>query len=364
MTSQKSTSKKGKEIFFTDQVFSIGMDVHKHQWTITIVTDGVKLKTFTIEPDVDKLLNNLNRNYPGGTFKFVYEAGFCGFWIQRAFSARGYYCIVINAADIPTTQKDKVNKNDTVDSRKLAFKFDSRNSLKAIHVPSVEEEAFRDLYRYRFNLMKSLTATKHRIKAFLLKYGIPIAAEFKNEKWSKKLIVWLKAVDSIHKYSRIAYLSYIEDLESTEAKIKRTNKTIQSIIDSNERLREIYNIIKSAPGLGPICTYAFIAEIWDIKRFKTFDKLSNYIGLIPMTKNTDKKVISKGITFRHKKKLRCMLIEASWIAITKDPIMLQRFLELKKRMKANKAIIRIAKKLLRKIYYIWKKNESYVLAVA
>ena len=59
---------KGQQIF-------VGMDVHKKSWSISIFTEGFEHKTFTQPPEVGTLVNYLKRNFPGASYKSVYEAG-------------------------------------------------------------------------------------------------------------------------------------------------------------------------------------------------------------------------------------------------------------------------------------------------
>jgi len=102
---------RGKELF-------IGLDVHKKSWSVTIIVDGIEHSTFTQPPDPGCLCNYLHRMFPGASYHSAYEAGFCGYSIHRELNSLGIKNIVINAADIPTTQKDKLQKRDPVDSRK------------------------------------------------------------------------------------------------------------------------------------------------------------------------------------------------------------------------------------------------------
>jgi hypothetical protein len=62
----------------------------------------------------------LNRNFPGGNYHTVYEAGFSGFWTHYKLKGMGINNIIINPADVPTTQKEQLQKDDPTDSRKLA----------------------------------------------------------------------------------------------------------------------------------------------------------------------------------------------------------------------------------------------------
>jgi transposase len=73
--------------------------------------------------------------------------------------------------------------------------------------------------------------------------------------------------------------------------------------------------------------------------------------------------ITTRIAKRRNKYLRHLLIEASWVAVRKDPALLESFDRLIKRMKKQDAIIRIAKKLLNRIRYVWENNKPYVLGV-
>ena len=139
--------------------------------------------------------------FPGGEYNSAYEAGFCGYAIHRRLNELGINNIVINAADIPTSQKDKLQKRDPVDSRKIARSLE-KGSLHGIHIGSLhgihifdrELEELRSLNRTRFYLMRDLRRSKTRIKSFLQYYGEPIPQEFDNNQWTLKFVAWLKQV--------------------------------------------------------------------------------------------------------------------------------------------------------------------------
>jgi len=162
-----------KKIDFTGKDLFIGLDVHKKSWSVTIIVDGIEHRTFTQPPDPETLQKYLQRSFPGGNYQSAYEAGYCGYGIHRRLNDLGIKNIVINAADIPTTQKDKLHKRDPVDSRKLARGLE-KNSLRGIHVFDREPEEIRTLNRTRFYLMRDLRRSKNRIKSFLLYYDIPL----------------------------------------------------------------------------------------------------------------------------------------------------------------------------------------------
>jgi transposase len=133
-----------KKIDFNGKPLFIGLDVHKKSWSVTIVVDGIEHRTFTQPPDPESLNSYLHRMFPGGEYNSAYEAGFCGYGIHRRLNQLGINNIVINAADIPTSKKDKLQKRDPVDSRKIARSLE-KGSLHGIHIFDRELEELRTL---------------------------------------------------------------------------------------------------------------------------------------------------------------------------------------------------------------------------
>ena len=105
---------KDNQINFKGQDFYIGLDVHKKSWSVAIRNNGLLLKNFSADPSPVKFKRYLDQHYPGATFHVVYEVGFCGFWICRAFSQMGIDCVVVHPPDIPTAHKEKDRKADKI----------------------------------------------------------------------------------------------------------------------------------------------------------------------------------------------------------------------------------------------------------
>lgn len=170
----EAISKKPRD--FSGQNIYVGMDVHHKSWKVHIYSDEFELKSMSQEPGVDQLNNYLQTHYPGANYLLAYEAGFCGFWIQRLFTAKGINCKVIHAADVPTSGKEQLRKTDKVDSKKIA-KGLKNGDLNFVYVPDIELELDRQLLRSRDNLTKDSTRIKNRVKATLKLHGIEGACE-------------------------------------------------------------------------------------------------------------------------------------------------------------------------------------------
>src|SRR6218665_1128536 len=109
-----------KEKLFEDQSIYVGIDYHKKSWKVTILGEHSEHKVMSCNPDAEGLSNYLHRTFPGAIYHAVYESGFSGFSACRELNSLGINCIVVHAADVPTSHKDKIQKTDKADSRKLA----------------------------------------------------------------------------------------------------------------------------------------------------------------------------------------------------------------------------------------------------
>jgi len=347
---------------FINQHFFVGIDVHLKQWKVTIRSAGIELRTFSMNPSPQELYQYLHKHYPGGTYHLVYEAGFCGFWIQRTFTELGIQCIVVHPADTPTSAKEKVHKSDPVDSRKLARELEN-GSLKAIYVPQVASEQLRSLMRLRFRLVQQQTRTKNRIKGFLRVNGISIpAVHLTNPRWSGAFILWLKSVHPASDAGGFTLDNLILQLEETRLHLSGVLRQLRREATS-KNLASTVEAINTAPGVAFITTMTLVTEIIDVRRFSRFEHLCSFVGLVPSIYSSGDTTYTRGMSFRHNQYLRPLLIEAAWTAVRKDPAMTLRFNELCRTMSKQMAIIRIAKKLLRRIFHLWKQQDRYAYAL-
>ena len=155
----------------------------------------------------------MHKRYPGGNYHSVYEAGFCGYWIDRELKRYGFNNMVINPADVPTTQKEKSTKTDKVDSRKLARQLEN-GSLRGIYIPDEFHQQLRSLCRLRFKVVQSQTRLKNRIKGYLAFYGYAIPSHDEMSHWSLGFIRWLKTLEFSYAMGRDYLRLCIEELES------------------------------------------------------------------------------------------------------------------------------------------------------
>lgn len=349
---------------FKGQSFYVGIDSHKKSWKVTILGEQYEHKTMSQNPDPDLLATYLHRNFPGGNYHAVYEASFNGFESCRRLNELGVNCIVIHPADVPTNQKEKLQKTDAVDSRKLARSLRSKE-FEAIHIPDRKLEADRALVRQRFRLTKDVGRTKNRVKSLLFQFNIPIPDRFTSAQtrhWSKVYINWLKVLAIGEQSLKQVLDNYIAVGERQRNDLLMVNKQVRNL-SLTEDYYHNYQLLLSVPGIGLVTAITFLVQIGDIKRFDQLDDLCNYVGLVPKMYGSGDKMQVGGMIKRGRKELKIMLIEASWDAIKKDPALMLKFNELSKKMHKNKAIVRIARKMLSRMRFVLQNQQRYELGI-
>lgn len=349
---------------FSGQTLYVGLDVHKKSWAVSIFSDHHELKTMSTDPNPDSLAKFLSRNYPGADYRAVYEAGFSGFGACRQLRELGIECQVVHPADVPTTHKEKIQKTDSADSRKLARML-RNNELSAVHIPDVELEMNRSLLRQRFNLSKDLTRQKIRVRSLLLQYGIEIPDHLSKSQyrsWSKPYMEWLKNVPGAPFQLQQVINNYLETGQILKKQLLEVTRQIRDL-SRTDTFKANCDFLNSVPGISTLVAMNMLVQFGDIKRFKGFAELCNYVGIAPTMYNSGEKTVTGKLTNRGRKSIKIMLIEASWIAVRRDPALTLRFNELSKRMNKNKAIIKIAKNLLNRIRYILINQTPYEMGV-
>lgn len=337
----------------------IGIDVHKKSWTFHYQTDLFDGKTITQPANPNTLVEWVQKNYPKHEVSCAYEAGFSGYSAARLFQQQNWNVLVVNAADIPRSQKQSVVKTDKIDCRNICKQL-KNDSLKSITIPDEQRESFRSLFRERNNLVEGLRHVKLQIKSHLMYCGIVIPEEFDNPNWSKSFLGWIRSQQMPFE-TGTAKISFL---------MKRFDFMHQELLTISNQLRAYarkhfkkdYYLLMSVPGIGGIVAISILAELGDLRKYNRFDDLASIVGLVPGIYSSGDTMIVKGITPRAKKLLRSYLIEASWHAVRFDPA-LQEYYRSHYGKLSTKIIVKVARKLLSRIHAVIKTETPYQIGV-
>ena len=157
-----------------EHIIYIGLDVHKETISVALA-DGSKRGEVREHGQIQntpaalkRLWSKLSR--PGTTLRFCYEAGPCGYVIQRQLAAAGHDCVVVAPSLIPRKPGDRI-KTDARDAAHLA-RLLRLGEITEVAVPEREIEAVRDLVRAREDARADLMRVRHRLSKLLLRQGI------------------------------------------------------------------------------------------------------------------------------------------------------------------------------------------------
>jgi transposase len=353
--------RENTKLDFSDQEIYVGLDTGKKSWKVSILTKEFEHKTFSQPPKPEVLIEYLRKHFPGAKYLCVYEAGYFGFWIHDALREQGVDCLVVHPADVPTKDKERRNRNDTVDARKLARSL-RNGELTALYVPERKALEDRSLVRMRMSMVKKQTRCKNQVKGLLSFYGYTIPDELAKSHWSRNFINWLGSLEFQGESGKQTLQALLDELKHLRQSIAQLTRQIRALAQQEPYATNV-QYLKSIPGISTFTAMVLLTEIVDINRFKRLDHLAGYVGLVPGEDSSGEQERNTGISRRRNAYLRTLLIESSWIAVKKDPSLLMSFNQLTKRMPKNRAIVRIARKLLNRIRYVLRNQEPYEIGV-
>lgn len=342
---------------FTGQEIFIGLDVSLKSWVASIMTRDLEHKTFTQPPDAAALMGYLKRTFPGARYRAVYEAGYCGYWISEALRSHGVDCIVVNPGDIPSTGRESRTKTDRVDARKLARSL-RNGDLRPLYIPPREALEDRSLVRLRTTTVRKQTRCKNNIKSLLSFHGVSMPEG--KACWSERYLATLSQLSLSTGSGTQSLRHLLSELRYYRSSVREITLEINSLARS-DRYRKSVDVLKSIPGIGVLTAMILLTELGPLSRFPSEDRLASYCGLSPGEHSSGNRRIVTGITRRCNMFVRTALIEAAWIAARKDPELLRDFAIYAQRMKKQKAIVRIARRLLHRIACVLREQRPYVI---
>ena len=337
----------------------IGIDIHKRSWKVHCATDLFVGKSFSMAPDPLRLKEYVLRHFPDHEVSTAYEAGCCGYSAHRAFESYGWTSLVVNPADIHRRGKEKHTKTDRIDAQLIARELkDGR--LEGIHIPGVDREELRSLFRRRNDLVKDFRRIKSYIKMQLLYFGIKEPVEFDNDHWSHKYRNWLDGMVFSNPTAKATLASRMRFFRFVDQELRDVSTQLRRYCKVHHK--KDYMLLRSIPGIGGIVACGIICELGDLRRFNNVKHLAGYVGLAPGVHQSGSNYRTLGITPRAHRLIRSYFVEASWQAIRADPVM-QAYYRKHQGRNVKSIIIKVARKLLSRTLAVIKTETPYCIGV-
>ncbi|GAB7003166.1 IS110-like element ISEc45 family transposase [Nocardioides sp. AN3] len=288
---------------FTERT-SVGLDVHARS-VVASAIDGVTGELFRsrLTPSCEDITGWV-RDLPGPV-AVAYEAGPTGFGLYRHLDAAGIRCVVAAPSKMTRPPGDRV-KTDARDADLLA-RLLRLDDLVPVAVPTVGQEAARDLVRAREDTRGDLTRARHRLSKLLLRHGI---VYYDGKPWTQRHDAWLRAQRFEQVGTRLAFEGCYETVVEVSARRDRLDEQIAAMAADSE-FTALVRRLACLRGVSTLTAFALAVEIGDWSRF-TGASIGCFVGLVPSEHSSGESRSQGSITRAGNGHVRRLLIEAAW----------------------------------------------------
>jgi transposase len=241
-----------------------------------------------------------------GEVRCCYEAGCCGFGLQRQLEGMGIACSVVAPSLIPRKPGERI-KTDRRDAVKLA-RLLRAGELTPIFVPEQEQEAARDLVRAREDVRRDRMAARHRLGTFLLRHGLHFTEA---TRWGQKHWRWIRGQQFARGEAQAAFQHYVDQVDHLDARIRRLDEQIDEVAASDV-YRERVARLSCLRGISTLSAMVILTELGDLRRFESPRHLMAYTGLVPSEQSSGETRRRGGVTKTGNGFVRRILVEAAW----------------------------------------------------
>jgi transposase len=282
----------------------VGLDVHARSVAAAAI-DGVtgELSQARLTPSHDHIRSWIEQF--DGPVAVAYEAGPTGFGLYRALNAVGVRCVVAAPSKLQRPPGDRV-KTDAKDAVHLA-RLLRLGEITAVTVPTVDQEAARDLVRAREDCRGDLMRARHRLSKLLLRHGFVYSG---GQAWTGVHDQWLRRQRFDHRATTMAFESGYEAVTAITARRGRLDKAIAELAAGSE-FTPIVHRLGCLRGIATLTAFALAVEIGDWNRFKG-SSIASFVGLVPSEHSSGASRVQGSITKTGNTHVRRLLVEAAW----------------------------------------------------
>jgi transposase len=287
----------------------VGLDVHKRTIAVAIADEGRgEVRSYgTIQNTPEAVAKLVKRLGPAAGLACCYEAGPCGYGLQRQLVGLGASCIVVAPSLIPRRPGERI-KTDRRDAVKLARLLRS-GELTAVWVPDAEHEALRDLSRAREAARDARHRARQPLWSLLLRLGV--AEPTGTQRWSQRYWGWVRAMRLEQPLQQMVLADAIETVDVSTTRLKKLEGQVKAAATSG-RHAPLIAALQSLRGVGVITAVTLVAELGDLSRFATPRPLMAYVGLVPSEHSSGSSQRRGRITKAGNSHARHVLVQAAW----------------------------------------------------
>jgi transposase len=341
--------------FMRGERVEVGIDAHKRTYSVTLWSEERQsvVSRWTQPADPSVLMRSL-APFEGRVNRVVYEAGPTGYGLVRALREKGFEADVIAPSRTPKSTGQEA-KSDRLDSRKLAL-WSAKGLLRPVHVPTVEEEGDRQVFRTRDDVVTKRRRVKQQIKSFLLQHGIAEPDGLRT--WARRGIAALRGM-KLSGQLRFSLDFLLADLEHYDSQLKKAEAALKSLA-ATKRHKRWSEALQTVGGVGPVTAMAVRTELVAPERFDNGRQVASMSGLAPLVSRSGETTREGHLLKCGNARLRKTLIEAAWRWVVQDPWAAERYGQLVRNTgDRKKAIAGMARRLVIILWRISVTGEPY-----
>ncbi len=263
----------------------VGIDLHRRRSVIVRRSETGETLAWTRVDNSDTEAFTKAVMEAGDHPKVVLEATYGWYWAADWLSELG--CEVHLAHPLGNNWGNRRVKNDLRDGEDLADLLRMGRLAEAWIAPP-EVRSLRETVRHRAKLVQMRSRLKSQVHAVLAKEGV---ADLMTDLFGVAGNVLITSCDLAP-----AYRNRVESLREIMAVIDKEVAHAEAECNRRLRLDPRYEVLQEIPGVGPVTAAIFLAEIGDVGRFPSPDKLASWCGLTPRHRESDTTVHRGSIT--------------------------------------------------------------------
>jgi transposase len=327
----------------------VGLDVHVAQ-TVAAVLDreSGELRRRRLSGRTDEIAAFVAEL--DGPVRVTYEAGPTGFALARRLAQAGVDCLVCAPGLVPRGPSDRV-KTDQRDAERLV-RLLAAGELHPVAVPSVEEEAMRDLVRAREDLRGDLMRARHRLSKLLLRHDVRFDATARN--WTVEHLRWLGQVHFDGPGTQHAFQDYLGAVQALAIRRDTLEADIARLLPGAPWAQTAQRLM-CLRGISTLSAAGLCSEIGDFHRFAHPEQVMSYLGVVPCEHSSGSQRRLGPITKSGSQHARRLLVEAAW-HYRRAPRVSD---ELRRRQAgADPTVVALSWKTQRRLHHVWNRMQQ------
>jgi len=318
-----------------------GIDRHKRFSTICVLEQsGEELEFIAMCTDLKRYIRSL-----GSEDAVVLEASTGTFWWADQIEAQGALCFILDPHKFRII-KDSWNKTDKHDARNMAkalwvYQVTGEFGIPTVHKPQAVIRELRTLFSQYMMLNRQIRMLKNSIHATFGENGIALSSAKAEQLLSAKTGTRLLEELNIS----VASKTCIEMNQSLLwAVLVKKQQMVTEILLAGEQLRKQVELLITIKGITPLTALAFLADVGDVRRFRTTRKMNAYLGLVPRSKDSGGNMQSGHINRESRKLTRTLLTQSIHHVSRSSPYLRNYYCTLTERRGCGRARIALIRK--------------------